>query len=136
MQPADFAPTLRLVPALPPAFEITMTVSSGTYVRSIIHDIGQALGSAAHVVELVRTRQCGYALDPAATSTVEGQDDTSKPLHGVVPWSVIEDGLAVLHATAPHAAKGEVKPESTAENEEPKAHLPWEDAILQALNQE
>ena len=113
-----------------------MTVSSGTYVRSIVHDIGQALGSAAHVVELIRTRQCGYALDPAATSSVEGQDDTTKPLHGVVPWSLIEEGLAAMHATPAGAAKEEAKLESNGVDEEPKANLRWEDAILQALNQE
>ncbi|PWN92654.1 pseudouridine synthase [Acaromyces ingoldii] len=41
----------------PAAFEIDMSVSSGTYVRSVVHDVGQACGSAAHVVKLVRTRQ-------------------------------------------------------------------------------
>lgn len=112
-----------------------MTVSSGTYVRSIVHDIGQALGSAAHVVELIRTRQCGYALDPTSTSTVEGQDDTSEPLHGVVPWSVIEEGLAAMHATPSSAAKEAAQPEVSSADGEPKANLPWEDAILQALNQ-
>ncbi|KAI3620048.1 hypothetical protein CBS9595_002015 [Malassezia furfur] len=33
----------------PAAFTLEMTVSSGTYVRSIIHDLGAACGSAAHV---------------------------------------------------------------------------------------
>jgi tRNA pseudouridine55 synthase len=37
-----------------------MTVTSGFYVRSLIHDLGQALGSAAHMVKLVRTRQSDY----------------------------------------------------------------------------
>ncbi|OLL24315.1 putative tRNA pseudouridine synthase 4 [Neolecta irregularis DAH-3] len=46
----------------PPAFSIRMTVSSGTYVRSIIHDLGVALGSGAYMVELQRTRQGQFAL--------------------------------------------------------------------------
>ncbi|KAF8309472.1 pseudouridine synthase [Clavulina sp. PMI_390] len=41
----------------PPVFTLKMTVSSGTYVRSIVHDVAQSLGSAAHVVLLSRTRQ-------------------------------------------------------------------------------
>jgi tRNA pseudouridine55 synthase len=46
----------------PAAFSVRMTVSSGTYVRSIIHEIGLALGSAAHVVKLTRTRQGEFSL--------------------------------------------------------------------------
>lgn len=62
----------------PPTFELKMTVSSGTYVRSIAHDLGHALGSAAHVVTLTRTRQGEFKLD---------DED------GCVPWSVFEDAL-------------------------------------------
>lgn len=62
----------------PPTFELKMTVSSGTYVRSIAHDLGHALGSAAHVVTLTRTRQGEFKLDDE---------------NGCVPWSVFEDAL-------------------------------------------
>lgn len=49
----------------PPVFTLRMTVSSGTYVRSIVHDIALALHSAAHVVVLQRTRQGDFSLpDP------------------------------------------------------------------------
>lgn len=54
----------------PPIFEIQLTVSSGTYIRSIVHDIGLALGSAAHVVKLTRTRQGEFVLDPPRATTV------------------------------------------------------------------
>ncbi|BGP22369.1 pseudouridylate synthase 4 [Rhodotorula toruloides] len=54
----------------PPIFEIHLTVSSGTYIRSIVHDIGIALGSAAHVVKLTRTRQGEFVLEPPSASTV------------------------------------------------------------------
>lgn len=46
----------------PPSFKVRMTVSSGTYVRSIVHDIGLALGCGAHVVTLTRTRQGEFSL--------------------------------------------------------------------------
>lgn len=51
-----------------------MTVSSGTYVRSIVHDLGIALGSAAHVVKLTRTRQGEFVLDPAAAHAAVGAE--------------------------------------------------------------
>ena len=41
----------------PPHFELTVTCGSGTYVRSLVRDIGVKLGSVAHVISLVRTRQ-------------------------------------------------------------------------------
>jgi len=63
----------------PPAFVLSMTVSGGTYVRSIVHDLAHAVGSAGHVVTLTRSRQGQFSLD-------EGKDDEL----GCVPWSVIE----------------------------------------------
>ncbi|KAK4050563.1 pseudouridine synthase pus4 [Microbotryomycetes sp. JL221] len=56
--------------ARPPIFELTMTVSSGTYVRSIIHDLAIALGTSAHVVKLTRTRQGQFALKDAQSIQV------------------------------------------------------------------
>jgi tRNA pseudouridine55 synthase len=46
----------------PASFKVRMTVSSGTYVRSMVHDIGLALGCGAHVVTLTRTRQGEFPL--------------------------------------------------------------------------
>ncbi|KAH7922093.1 pseudouridylate synthase 4 [Leucogyrophana mollusca] len=61
----------------PAAFVLSMKVSGGTYVRSIVHDLGHALGSAAHVVTLTRSRQGRFALEPT-------EDDDK----GCVPWDV------------------------------------------------
>ncbi|KAH8801551.1 pseudouridine synthase, partial [Xylogone sp. PMI_703] len=46
----------------PPAAKIRMTVTSGFYVRSLCHDLGAALGSAALMAELTRTRQGQFEL--------------------------------------------------------------------------
>jgi tRNA pseudouridine55 synthase len=46
----------------PPAVKLRMTVTSGFYVRSLCHDLGQAVGSMAIMSELVRTRQGEYQL--------------------------------------------------------------------------
>jgi tRNA pseudouridine55 synthase len=63
--------------AVPTAFKVAMTVSGGTYVRSLVHDLAHAVGSAGHVVTLTRTRQGRFALKP--------EGDTE---YGCVPWDV------------------------------------------------
>lgn len=59
----DFPEVSEKTGLRPATFTVRMTVSSGTYVRSIVHDIGLALGCGAHVVKLTRTRQGEFVLD-------------------------------------------------------------------------
>jgi tRNA pseudouridine55 synthase len=48
---------------VPPAiFRIRVSCSGGTYIRSLIYDIGQALGSTAHMVSLSRVQQGCFKL--------------------------------------------------------------------------
>ncbi|KAI0780951.1 pseudouridylate synthase 4 [Trametes elegans] len=67
----------------PTAFVLRMKVSGGTYVRSIVHDLAHALGSAGHVVTLTRSRQGRFALEP----TQDGD-------RACVPWEVFQSALA------------------------------------------
>ncbi|KAI0263345.1 pseudouridylate synthase 4 [Gloeopeniophorella convolvens] len=67
---------------VPTAFVLSMRVSGGTYVRSIVHDLAHALGSAGHVVTLTRSRQKDYVLEPKE----EGD-------RACVPWEVFETAL-------------------------------------------
>ena len=46
----------------PPAVKLRMTVTSGFYVRSLSHDLGEAVGSLACMSELLRTRQGDFEL--------------------------------------------------------------------------
>lgn len=46
----------------PPAARLSMTVTSGFYVRSLCHDLGRAVGSLGIMSELVRTRQAAFLL--------------------------------------------------------------------------
>jgi tRNA pseudouridine55 synthase len=64
------------------ALVLAMTVSGGTYVRSIVHDLGHAVGSAGHVVTLTRTRQGRFTLEP-----VEDGDKRC------VPWEIFQRAL-------------------------------------------
>lgn len=48
---------------VPPIIKFSTTVSSGTYIRSLISDIGKALNSAAYMQTLVRTAQAEWELE-------------------------------------------------------------------------
>jgi len=61
----------------PPAARIRMTVTSGFYVRSLCHDLGVAVGSAALMAELERTRQGDFEVGKNALEyddLVKGED--------------------------------------------------------------
>jgi len=62
---------------VPTAFVLRMRVSGGTFVRSIVHDLAHALGSAGLVLSLTRSRQKDYVLEP-------GEEGDRR----CVPWEV------------------------------------------------
>lgn len=47
--------------------DVTVTCSTGTYVRALARDLGEALGVGAHLTALRRTRVGGFELDRART---------------------------------------------------------------------
>jgi len=62
---SERAPAEPALPAQdqgPPAVKLRMTVTSGFYVRSLSHDLGEAVGSLACMSELVRLRQGEFEL--------------------------------------------------------------------------
>ncbi|RPB09245.1 pseudouridine synthase, partial [Morchella conica CCBAS932] len=108
----------------PAAVSIRMTVGSGFYVRSLVYDLGEALGSAAHMVKLVRTHQGDFKL---GENVVEWEDlmneDISawedKVVNTLRAWEVAQAG-------APSQKKnpGNTRPTTTAPSakEEPSVH--------------
>ncbi|RKZ18472.1 tRNA pseudouridine(55) synthase TruB [bacterium] len=50
-----------------PRAHLRICCGGGTYIRSLARDLGRALGSAAHVAELRRTKVAGFCLDQALT---------------------------------------------------------------------
>ena len=48
-------------------YRLRIRCSKGTYVRTLCHDIGQALGCGAAMADLQRTMACGYTLDESVT---------------------------------------------------------------------
>lgn len=58
---------LELIEFTPPALTIRTVVSSGTYIRSLAEDIGEALGTGAYLKELTRTKVGDFTLENSKT---------------------------------------------------------------------
>jgi tRNA pseudouridine55 synthase len=58
---------LELLDWTPPSLVLELTCSSGTYVRSLAHDLGQALGSGAYLAALVRLSSGRFRLEEAVS---------------------------------------------------------------------
>jgi tRNA pseudouridine55 synthase len=54
----DFDPT-------GPTATLDIACSAGTYVRTLVHDIGESLGCGAHLAALRRTENAGFTIDDA-----------------------------------------------------------------------
>ena len=59
--------TLELTGVFDEEFEIAVSCSKGTYIRSLIADIGEALGCGAVMTALRRTRSNGFTIEEART---------------------------------------------------------------------
>jgi tRNA pseudouridine55 synthase len=70
----------ELVEFAPPRFRIVVECSKGTYIRSLVADLGTDLGVGAHLAELRRTRSGRFAIAQAITlAEVErGEDVTAR----------------------------------------------------------
>jgi len=57
---------LALLDFEPPRARLSLSVSTGTYVRSLAHDLGERLGCGAHLEELRRTRIGPFTVEEAS----------------------------------------------------------------------
>jgi tRNA pseudouridine55 synthase len=62
-QPVKVRLSVKIILYAYPHLEILVDCSKGTYIRSLAHDLGQALGCKAHLSALSRTRSGAFALD-------------------------------------------------------------------------
>lgn len=58
---------LELLAFEPPRFTIAVACSKGTYIRSLVADLGTDVGSGAHLAELRRTRSGRFSITQAIT---------------------------------------------------------------------
>ncbi|NOR15621.1 MAG: tRNA pseudouridine(55) synthase TruB [Candidatus Aminicenantes bacterium] len=75
----------------PPHIEFMVRCSTGTYIRSLAHDLGKKLGCGAHLSRLERTRVGDYSLQDAHTlDSIEAQEKQDSDSDFILP---IEDLL-------------------------------------------
>jgi len=73
--------------------------SAGFYVRSLAHDLGEALGTGAHLVALRRTRSGDATLDDAVPLAVAERDPSAVAAR-IVPLARMLPGLPSITLTA------------------------------------
>lgn len=97
----------RLSGFTPPCFDFEVKCSSGTYIRSIAHDLGQDLGCGAYLSRLNRTEIGSYSLQSSSTleeihDYFERQqwEDFFIPLESLLPElpKVMLDEMGATHA--------------------------------------
>lgn len=73
-----------------PLIHFVSDVSSGTYIRSLISDIGRAMGSSAYMVELIRCKQSEWELGKNVFNMEDFEK--SEKIWGPVLRKVLENG--------------------------------------------
>jgi tRNA pseudouridine55 synthase len=106
-----------------PDLELDLTVSRGTYIRTLAHDLGEALGCGAHLISLRRYASGPFgveeALSPdplAGTTAEEFRARATGPLLAVahLPRAVLtdEESARLRHGRAPEIARERIEPPS------------------------
>jgi tRNA pseudouridine55 synthase len=94
---------LEILDWSPPQFTLDVTCSAGTYIRSLAHDLGEALGVGAHLTGLVRVASGNFTLDHAVSlDTLLASDHWPKYLIPIqvalADWPVVQlDAADVEH---------------------------------------
>jgi tRNA pseudouridine55 synthase len=93
---------LEILDVALPEFTFEVRCSKGTYVRTLVHDLGEALGCGGHLAGLSRERQGNFTREAALPwSAVEGADAADRIRRAVV---TPEEALAFLDDLAVPAA--------------------------------
>jgi tRNA pseudouridine55 synthase len=83
---------LALVRIDPPHAEVRLVCSAGFYVRSLAHDLGEAVGTGAILDGLVRTRSGAFSLDTALAF-----GDLAAGLHERIHAAIVPMAAALPH---------------------------------------
>ena len=77
---------------------LTVDCGSGTYIRTLCHDIGKALGAPAHMRFLLRTRAGAFSIDNAVTiEEVKAAQEAGKLEDMLLPLDWPLRSLPMLH---------------------------------------
>jgi tRNA pseudouridine55 synthase len=124
---------LTLVAQTATTLTLDIVCSAGTYIRSLAHDLGEALGTVAHLAELRRSAAGSFTLDDAHTlPTIEAAAEAGTFAELLLPLGV-ELGLPSLtvdDATALRLSQGQRVPLTSHTDADPASNL----ALAQAAD--
>jgi tRNA pseudouridine55 synthase len=75
--------SIKLLKLQAPSFKFQVSCSSGTYIRSLAHDIGQALGCGAYLTELRRTAIGSFLINESTPLSKLSPENFSTHLQSV-----------------------------------------------------
>lgn len=97
---------LELVGVSGTSATIRCLCSSGTYIRSLAHDLGQEMGCGAHVAELRRTQVGEFAIADALTlESLESMRDESRLEEALLPALDLLPDIPIHRVDAGEAAR-------------------------------
>jgi tRNA pseudouridine55 synthase len=105
--------SIRIVDWSPPQMTLEVVCGAGTYIRSLAHDLGEALGVGAHLSGLIRCASGNFKLDDAVSpdSLIAAEDWSEyivSPHDALSPMPEIHlDAAAVTHVQHGRAVEGE-----------------------------
>ncbi len=95
--------SIEVIAWQPPMLELAIRCASGTYIRSLAQDLGEALGVGAHLASLTRTASGNFLLADSLELVPLLQDEHwSRHIHP--PWQALRDH-ARLELTAADVAQ-------------------------------
>jgi tRNA pseudouridine55 synthase len=117
---------LTLVAQTATTLTLDITCSAGTYIRSLAHDLGEALGTVAHLAELRRSAAGSFTLDDAhSMPTIEAAAQAGTFAELLLPLGA-ELGLPSLtvdDATSLRLSQGQRVPLDALTVHDPTSHL-------------
>jgi len=103
--------TLELLEWTPPEMQLQVRCSKGTYIRSLVHDLGQRLQCGAYLAGLVRMASGTFRIEESITLTeLEGavaRGDTARLLHPLDAALQAFPAVTVDGATAKGIVQGQ-----------------------------
>lgn len=85
--------------------ELRVRCSKGTYIRTLVEDIGRALGCGAHLAALRRTRSGSFRVEEAATLDELQREGTEAREARLLPLERLLAGLPRVDLPAPEAMR-------------------------------
>jgi tRNA pseudouridine55 synthase len=141
----------RLTSIEGPAARFTVECGSGTYIRSLAHELGKLQGSGAHLSEIVRTAAGEFTLDQAVPLAELEQDAKAGelprrviPLENMLPDLPRANVLPIVEKRILHGAKftlplAQIQPGRITGAQGTPEHLDsgdWKPARLRVFNQQ